>query len=199
MSKALNDISVLIDKIMGEAKGHSERIEAAAKAEAESTLTRYKAEAETEAARITDAAQAQAEAVARRAQSQGGIEERNLLLTARRELIDSAFAKAYELLCTLPDDQKAGFLTRMAVESQTADAQIVFSQKDAALGREVVKRVNEANAAKGISLTLAPEAGSFGGGFILRQGSVETNCTFEVLVKNIQPRLEAEIAALLLA
>ncbi len=199
MSKALNDISVLIDKILEEAKGFSEQIKKTAETEAQNTLARYKDQAQAEAAKITDTAQAQAEAIARRAQSQGGIEERNLILTARRSLIDSTFAKAYDRLCALPEAEKIDFLVRLATASQTAaDAQMVFNKADAALGQKVVEQVNKANQAKGIKLTLDPQAGNFGGGFILREGSVETNCTFEVLVKNIQPRLEAEIAALLL-
>lgn len=194
----MNDLSVLINKIMEEAKAYSDKILEAAKAETETTLDRYRAEAQAEAAKITGAAEQQADAIARRAQSQAGIEERNMLLATRRGLIDSAFAKAYELLCALSDSQKIDFLARLAASCQTTDAQLVLSAKEASLGMAIVQKVNEANANKGIKLTLAPETGAFGGGFILREGSTETNCTYEVLVKNIQPQLEAEIAALLL-
>ena len=49
----------------------------------------------------------------------------------------------------------------------------------------------------GSTLTLSGETGSFAGGLILRRGSVEANCTAELLVELCRGEMSSEIAKLL--
>ena len=48
-------------------------------------------------------------------------------------------------------------------------------------------------------MTVDSEAGDFLGGLILREGEIETNCTFEVMIKDTKKEKESEIAAALFA
>ena len=48
-------------------------------------------------------------------------------------------------------------------------------------------------------LSLADETGDFAGGLILRRGSVEANCTVELLVELSRNELSARVAELLFA
>ena len=47
------------------------------------------------------------------------------------------------------------------------------------------------------SIVLSAETGSFAGGLILRRGSVEANCTAELLVELCRGEMSSEIAKLL--
>ena len=60
--------------------------------------------------------------------------------------------------------------------------------------------VDAANALLGKGkLTLSDKTGSFAGGLILRRGSIEANCTAELLVELCRSEMSAQIAELLFA
>ena len=46
-------------------------------------------------------------------------------------------------------------------------------------------------------MNLDTKPGTFSGGLIIKEGSVETNCTFEVMIETAKKEMEAEIAAML--
>lgn len=193
----MNDITKLTGKILQEAQDYRKEVAASAQEEVKHIARQYEAQAQAEAEAIIASAEKQAEAIHRRAQSQAGIQERNMKLTTRRQMIDQAFAQAEQKLLTLSEEKLCDFLTAMVLQAQTADAQLIWNKGDLALAHRVVARVNEKNMAKGIKLTLAEEQGDFEGGFILRQGSIETNCTFPVLIAAVTDELEAPIAQIL--
>lgn len=196
----MNDISVILAKIQEDARQYGETAAAAAREKAEAITENYRQEAQAETQRVLDAAKHQAEAIRQRAASQTGIETRNTKLQVRRQAIDAAFQKAMERLCSMPAEKKAEVYAAMAAQSLTGDAALVLNQADrAALGdtlpAEIAKRC--AAAGKNCKVTLSGETGSFGGGFILDQGSTETNCTFEVLSTSVKEELEAQVDAAL--
>ena len=132
--------------------------------------------------------------------SQSGIESRNAKLQVRRQAIDTAFQKAMERLCAMPAAKKTAVYAAMAAQSLTGDAALVLNKADkaaigAALPAEIEKRC--AAAGRACKVTLSGATGSFAGGFILDQGSTETNCTFEVLSTSVKEELEAQVDAAL--
>jgi len=194
MVKAVNDISKLTRKILDEAEACKADTAASAAAECARISQQFDDQARRESDAILAAAQNQAEATHRRASSQAGIESRNLKLAARREMIDKAFELAAQKLQQLPEDRLCAFLARMAAGVQTSDAMLVWGRGDRGLARKVVDQANQLNASKGIRIALADETGDFDGGFVLREGAVETNCTFAVLIKGVSEELEAPVA-----
>ena len=64
----------------------------------------------------------------------------------KQEVLGEAFDLALEKLCTLPEQEYIGLLTKLALEASTSGReQIIFSQKDRArVGKQVVMAVNEA-------------------------------------------------------
>ncbi len=48
-------------------------------------------------------------------------------------------------------------------------------------------------------MKLSDKTGDFAGGFILKQGAIESNCTFEVLVGQVREELEGEASSILFA
>ena len=191
----MKDLSTLTDKILDEAKLQAQATLDAANSDVQNILKAAQAEADTAAEQIAQNAKHQCEAIHRRAQSQAGIEERSMLLGARRNAIDSAFRLALEKLCAYPQDKVADFLAALAAKYQTVDAELIFNAKDAELGKLVCQKLS-AGAHKA---ELSSTQGSFAGGFIIKEGSVETNCTFEVLIKGIADEVEADVAQILFA
>jgi V/A-type H+-transporting ATPase subunit E len=196
----MNDISAILASIQEDARQYGEAAAAAAREKAEAITESYSQEAQAETARVLEAAKHQAEAIRQRAVSQSGIESRNAKLQVRRQAIDTAFQKAMEQLCAMPAAKKTAVYAAMAAQSLTGDAALVLNKADkaaigAALPAEIEKRC--AAAGRACKVTLSGATGSFAGGFILDQGSTETNCTFEVLSTSVKEELEAQVDAAL--
>ena len=82
--------------------------------------------------------------------------------------------------------------------SVTGDEEIVLNARDReTVGEAVVKAANEKLG--GGRLSLSERVGSFAGGLILSRGSVEANCTAELLVELCRGEMSAEIADMLFA
>lgn len=184
------------------------RIEAAAQAEVDRIL----AEAGAEAAEITAKAQAQADAEAaelaaknarvadermERLVSAAQMDARKVQLAAKQEMIEKAFALALEKLCAMPAEQYTEVLADLLVKaSASGQEEVVFSAKDAEVGKAAVEK---ANAASGKQLKLADETQNILGGFILKDKNVEVNCTFETLVRLQKTESAGSVAKLLFA
>ena len=210
-----------IDTLPAGANSRAEEIRAAAQAQAKR---------ESEEARVRwEKAAAERE---KRLESMAEMESRKLILSAKQEVLDEAFAMALEKLCTLPDEEYIELLAALAVKAaRTGREKVIFSQKDRnRVGKAVVTRANDALARQvaprlpgdltgtkagaildkvvtGASailagtgmLTLAEETRPIQGGIILSDGDVETNCTFETLVRLQRESMAGEVAQLLFA
>ncbi len=197
----MNDISAILQKIQEDARQYGENAAAAAREKAEAITESCRQEAQAETQRVLEAAKRQAEAIRQRAVSQSGIESRNTKLQVRRQAIDSAFGKAMEQLCAMPAEKKTAVYARLAAQSSFAgEALLVLNQADRdTLGKTLPAEIMKQCAAAGrtCKVTLSGAAGPFAGGFILDQGSTETNCTFEVLSSSVKEELEARVDAAL--
>ena len=210
-----------IDTLLAGANSRAEEIRAAAQAQAKR---------ESEEARVRwEKAAAERE---KRLENMAEMESRKLILSAKQEVLDEAFAMALEKLCTLPDEEYIELLAALAVKAaRTGREKVIFSQKDRnRVGKAVVTRANDALARQvaprlpgdltgtkagaildkvvtGASailagtgmLTLAEETRPIQGGIILSDGDVETNCTFETLVRLQRESMAGEVAQLLFA
>lgn len=125
------------------------------------------------------------------------MEGRKELLAAKQELVSRSFRKAQEQIVSLPEEQYVAFLAKLAAQaSVTGEEKIVLNARDRkAIGEKLVKAAN-ARLENG-RLTLAEETGDFAGGLILRRGSIEVNCTVELLVELSRSELSAQVAEIL--
>ena len=125
------------------------------------------------------------------------MEGRKAILTVKQDMVSESFDRAAELLVNLPEEQYVALLARLAAEgSVTGDEQIVLNARDrAAVGEKVVEAANLK--LSGAKLTLSDETGDFKGGLILRRGSIEANCTAELLVDLCRDEMAAELAGVL--
>lgn len=200
-----------IEKITGQ-------IDADVQKEIDAALDQARAQAQEIEDRYASQAEAQAEAIRRKGEQDAALrqerlvdvaklEARKTLLAAKQDMVGQAFDLALKKLLELPDQEYIALLAKLAVAaSRTGREQVIFSQKDRSrYGKQAVTMANEMLAKKAGPraaesagmLTLAEEARPMAGGLILRDGRVETNCSFEVLIHLQRDALSAEVARVL--
>lgn len=125
------------------------------------------------------------------------MEAKKGILALKQQMVSESFDKACDMIINLPKEQYAAFLAKLAAKaSATGDEEIILNARDrAAVGEDVVKAANAL--VSGGRLSLSAETGSFAGGLILRRGSVEVNCTVELLVELCRSDMSSEIAKVL--
>ena len=202
-----------IEKITGQ-------IDADVQKEIDAALDQARAQAQEIEDRYASQAQTQAEAIRRKGEQDAALrrerlvdvarlEARKTLLAAKQDLVGQAFDLALKKLLELPDQEYIALLAKLAVAaSRTGREQVILSQKDRSrYGKQAVTMANDMLAKKAGPraaesagmLTLAGESRPMAGGLILRDGKVETNCSFEVLIHLQRDSLSAEVARALFA
>ena len=196
----MNNIESIVKKIADDAKLSAEQKIAEAQQEAQQIVSDYQAQADKIMQNAQAQAQKQASVIAERVESQSGLIRRNLMLQYKREAIEQAVQKSLEVLCAQDADKQVTLLSDAAVKYLSADAKVILNEKDkAAFGEKLVSEISRKLQAanKNYSVSLSADAGSMQGGMILAEGSIETNLSYEILVKNIRDELEGEVAKVL--
>ena len=202
-----------IEKITGQIDTDVQKeIDAAldqARAQAQEIQDRYASQAQTQAEAIRRKGEQDAALRQERLVDVAELEARKTILAAKQELVGQAFDLALKKLLELPDQEYISLLAKLAVSaSRTGREQVILSQKDRSrYGKQAVTMANDMLAKKAGPraaqtdgmLTLAEESRPMAGGLILRDGKVETNCSFEVLIHLQRDALSAEVARALFA
>ena len=125
------------------------------------------------------------------------MEGRKELLAAKQEMVSRSFQRAQEQIVSLPRERYLAFLAGLAARaSVTGDEEIILNARDRELLGEDVAAAANARLQNG-RLRLSGDVGDFAGGLILRRGSIEVNCTLELLVELSQGELSAKVAEVL--
>lgn len=148
--------------------------------EAETQASEILSDARAQADRITAerkaAAEAQAETLSATGKSGAALIVRDAALACRRELIDGVLSAAAEKLRHLPDEEYFDFLASVA-RSSGSGGELMLSDRDGgrncALLREKLA---------GTAITLSEKTVPIDGGFILKNGEIEINASFEALI-----------------
>lgn len=173
--------------ILAEARAKAEEITAKAKAEAQAVGDEVLAQGRRAAAERED-----------RLASTAQMECRKAVLAAKQDVIEEAFEQAHKQLLALPEDKYIALLADLAVQaSVTGKEKLIFSAPDRArVGKAVAAAANE-KIGSNAALTLAEETRPMDGGFILSDGAVEVNCTFDTLIRLQRGALSGEVAKVL--
>lgn len=181
-----DDAQKEIDGVLAEAQRQAAEITAAyaqqAKVESEAILARgEKAAAEWEE-RLSAVAQ---------------LENRKELLGAKQEVIEEAFALALKKLQALPEDKYVALMADLAAQAaKTGKETLIFPAGDREkLGGKIVAAAN-AKLGSG-ALTLSDATRPITGGFVLSDGAVEVNCTFDTLIRLQRGALAGQVAKVL--
>ncbi len=174
-------------EITEKAQQQADNILAQARADAENIIVKSEADAKNTAQNIKD-----------RAASAADLERRKRLLEEKQAEIAAILTQAQQMLEQLPDAEYFAVLRRLAARyALPQTGEILVSQED-------FSRLPEGFAAslelpQGGCLKAEPFSEIQGGGFLLRYGGIEVNCTFPALFEAAREDLQDKIYALLFA
>ena len=197
----MNGIEKITERIAAQNDADMKALKARAEAQAKAVYDGYQAAADQDYKDTLEKGKKDAAERVERLGSVAQLEARKLQLQAKQEMLEKAFALAYQKLLALPEDQYAALLTRLAVAaSDTGTEALVFSQTDRSrYGKRVVLAANEQLEQQGCTgrLTLSEESRSFQGGLYVQNGQVETNCTFAALIRLQREHTAKDVAEIL--
>ena len=123
------------------------------------------------------------------------MEARKSVLSVKQEMVEKSFDLAVQQIVALPDEKYTAFLANLVKKGGPAgDEEIILNAADRArVGEALLKAVN----ADGAKMKLSDETRDIKGGLILRRGSIETNCSVELLVELCRGELSAKLADVL--
>ena len=123
------------------------------------------------------------------------MEARKSVLSVKQEMVEKSFDLAVQQIVALPDEKYTAFLANLVKKAGPAgDEEILLNAADRArVGEALIKAVN----ADGAKMKLSDETRDIKGGLILRRGSIETNCSVELLVELCRGELSAKLADVL--
>ena len=175
------------------------------RAESEARCSEIRAEYDKKAQEAYDALMRtglrEAEQHASRIERTAQLDAKKALLGLRQEMVGEAFKLAEQKLVKMPKEDYLTFLTHQALEAvSTGCEEVILNAADREyIGEKLAAGINAALKEKGAAagVTVAEETRDMLGGFILRQGNVEVNCTLDLMLEMIRGEVAAEAAKIL--
>ena len=192
----MKGLEKITGRIRSDAAAEAEAIRAEASAKAAEVTASYEAKAKKLTADEAQRSETAAKTLLERRASSDEMERGKVMLEAKQQCIDKAFALAEERLSKLPRADYAEILAKIAADAGAGDEEIVLSAADSAeLGATVVRRANELKS--GAKFTLSKETREMDGGLVLKKGNVELNCAFATQLRLLRQSMAADVAAIL--
>lgn len=197
----MEGLKKITDHIHSDSESEAAELLIHAREDAHAKHLHYQRAAEATRRQILARGEARADEEMRRSVSAAELEARKTLLAVKQELVSEVFSKAMQQLSALTADEYLSFLIRQAVKaSLTGCEEIVLNAADReAYGKVLTTEANRLlhEAGRTGALTLSPETAQFSGGLVLRSGLIETNCTWESLLKQAHDTLTGDAASIL--
>ncbi|MBT9139657.1 MAG: V-type proton ATPase subunit E [Dehalococcoidia bacterium] len=191
----------LKEKILAEAGSQAADVLADARLKSSEILARSEREAAVKKVSLLEQAAVHAGERRSRAQTIAELDARKAILAAKGSMIEDVLKQALKRLALLEEKAYQEILFSMLLAaSQTGTEEVIVSQSDRArFTPEFLTRVNQVLTQQGKkgNLTLSVETSEMYGGFILRNGDVETNNSFDSILGIQRDQLEPEVAAIL--
>ena len=187
----MNGIDKITQRIGADTQAEIDRILADAAAQAEAAADKFRTQAEAEDRDLLAKSERTAAEREERLVSAAQMEARKTLLTAKQEMVERAYQRALEKLRSLPQEQYVELLAKEAApELPLGDGVVANLLNKVAAGVSAF--------AQGTAmLAVSEETRDISGGFILKDGRIEVNCTFDALVRAEREQTAGEVAKLL--
>ena len=197
----MNGIEKITGRIEAEAKAKAAEISAEAEAKASEIRAENEKKAQEKYWELIREGTADCEAMIAREKRMAEMESKKEILALKQDMVSESFDKACDMIINLPENEYVSFMARMAADAAASGSEeIVFNERDKSVrGTAVVKAANELLAAKGKEgkLTVADDTKNIMGGFVLRQGGIEINCSVETMVDLQRNDMASSLAAVL--
>lgn len=181
-------------------------IKARISAEAQDQIRAIEAENDARVAEITGKAEAEVKAirdsygerlskeepeVARRRKIVAELDAAKVDLGVRQTLVGEAFESSLRQLAEMPRDQYVAFANRLMEQAVRTGHEVVLVGR----GEKHLDKswLDEYNTAHQTSLVLSPDRLFISGGFVLRDGRIDVNCSWDMLLEDIRSEIESEV------
>lgn len=193
----MEGIKRIKERILEEARGEARKITNEAEENARKITDQAGDEAEQKKEILLEKGKKEAETRKARLISMAELEMKKELLAIKQELMEEAFQKTMERLKNMDKREYEENLIKMILDAiKTGEEEIILSRFDHdKLSPDFLKRLNSSK--EGLGLKLSPEEGEFTGGFILKSKGIETNNSFESIIRMEKDDIEAQIATIL--
>jgi V/A-type H+-transporting ATPase subunit E len=128
--------------------------------------------------------------VARRREIVARLDAARVDLGVRQRIVGEAFDGALRQLADLPKDRYLGFARTLLEKAAASDETILLGKNERHID---AAWISEYNISHRTNLTLSDERLSIAGGFVLRKGKIDINCSWDMLVRDIRPDLEGDV------
>jgi len=125
------------------------------------------------------------------------LECRKNILKEKVEIVNEVFGKTLNYLTNLPESSYINMLVNLSknilIEGEN---EIILNAKDnKAIGDELVNKLKSSNGK--IKVTLSKTTNNSIGGLVVKNGDIQTNLTFEAVLRVEKEKLESEVVKLL--
>ncbi|MDL2219115.1 V-type ATP synthase subunit E [Ruminococcaceae bacterium OttesenSCG-928-O06] len=178
----MTGLDKILQEIRDEAAAEAQQALAKAKAEADEILAAAKTESDAKVAAIEAAATQDVADIERSQESAAALQRRQRTLAQKQTLLAETLDRALQALYALDEDAYFALLSRQAVKAaQPGEGILMLNEKDKKrLPAGFEKQVADALPA-GASLKVSDATRPIDGGFVLKYGDVEENCSFEAI------------------
>jgi V/A-type H+-transporting ATPase subunit E len=122
---------------------------------------------------------------------------RRELLAEKQALVERVFTEAAARISGMDAKEYHGFIARLLERTvETGDEEVLIGVGEKRIDQAFLDSVSK-KLGKGKGLKLSSERRQIDGGFILKNGRVETNCALSTVLRDARERLETEVAAIL--
>lgn len=184
----------LLQSILHAGEEQAAVIAAEAQQQADAVAADAAKQADAEEEAILAKAQQQAEGVKKAALSNAALLTRNAVLEAKRREINATVDAMAAHIAALSDEEYFALLYKMAGTVQASEGELLLNARDLA---RLPKDFNEQLQKVGLNAAVSAEPADIDGGFILRTGAIEQNCSFAAVMEDRRNALEDYINAAL--
>ncbi|MCL2146543.1 MAG: V-type ATP synthase subunit E [Synergistaceae bacterium] len=186
--------------------GLSDKVKKKIEAEAQEEIKSILAKAENETARLKEETATKVEEtkklyserfekerpeILRRREIVANLDVARIQLGTKQNLIGKSFEGAVSVLADLPDDRYLAFVRKLLEKAVETGKEVMFigsSEK-----KITQDWLNDYNTKNNTQISLSGERLPISGGFVLKNERIDTNCSFEMLVKAIRDDIETDV------
>lgn len=196
----MTGVEKLVESILNEANSEAKNILAEAQQRKEHQHQKMQIAAENKTKEILNAAIKQGEENKKRMLAVYGLELRKEQLKEKRMLLDEVYAKAMHTIINLPKEEYLKLVSNLLLNTvSTGSEEVILSKNEKFIDLAFLNGVNKMladNGKKG-ALHFGHEKADINGGFILVEGGLFVNCSFDMVIKELRDKTEMHTAQIL--
>lgn len=196
----MSGLEKILEHIKGDADAEVNKILSQAKSEAELIIEEAKLEGKKKVLLMEEKANSDYEALIKKGESAAKLKEKRMILESKQEVIEEMIEASRDSLTKSPNNEYFEIILKMVGKyALNEEGQLLFSKSDLdRMPKDFIKKLNNVlEDKKGAVLTISDKTIPIDGGFIIKYGEVEVNCSFEALFLAARETLQDKVGALL--